>query len=123
MEECKRIFELICFNTNTFKQLVGDYLAPCSISVLLGGLAISAAGYAVVGVFAYHRAQEYGSIISTMCILLILLETLWNGLMVSSEERLVIVMPCTLTVGLLVAIVCRSMHRQRVSCVATEVVV
>ena len=97
-------------------QLVGILLSELSDSVLLGGFAISTAGYAIACIVAYHQTRELGAILCTLCIVLVLTENTWNWLMVTPAERLMVVMPVALDTSFAIALAYQAQYRGQKSC-------
>ena len=50
--------------------------------------------------YAYTRSPTRVAMAATICIALVLLETLWNGLCISPPERLMVVLPMIVNAGL-----------------------
>lgn len=69
-------------------------------SVLFTGIALCSALYAASCMHVYHTAPRSVSITLTACILLVFLETVWNGLNVTPVERLAVVLPSLVNIGL-----------------------
>lgn len=69
-------------------------------AALLSGIAVCATGYAISSSYAYRRAPKSVAIITTLCIILVMFESLWNVLKVSAIERLVVVLTAMVNVGL-----------------------
>lgn len=67
---------------------------------LLSGIVACSTGYAVSCGHAYSRAPRLIAIAGAFCIAIVLLESVWNVLRVSSVERLTVVLPSMVNVGL-----------------------
>ena len=67
---------------------------------LLSGIVACAIGYAVSCGHAYRRAPRLIAMAGALCIAIVLLEGVWNFLRVSPVERLAVVLPSIVNVGL-----------------------
>ena len=79
-------------------------------AALLGGFGACAAGYAISSGYAYRRAPRLVAMIATLCISIVMLESLWNLIKVSPVERLTVVLITMVNVGLTGALGSRTMR-------------
>jgi hypothetical protein len=89
-------------------QIVADLIRQLSNTVLIGSIAVCTVGYATSCMYIYYRAPRLVALTAAVCITLVLLESLWNGLRITPVERLAVVMPMAINVGLT-----WSLHRQK----------
>ncbi|RII24144.1 hypothetical protein CUC08_Gglean012977 [Alternaria sp. MG1] len=69
-------------------------------SILFTSIALCSALYAASCMHIYCTAPRPVAIVLTACILLVFLETVWNGLDVTPVERLAVVLPTMIDFGL-----------------------
>jgi hypothetical protein len=72
---------------------------------------IATAGYAMCCVLVYHRASELVAITATLSTLVVVAESLLNTLRLTPVERIMVVLPTVLNVGLTWALACRAAQR------------
>ena len=73
---------------------------------LLAGFAGSTVCYAISSMLVYRRAPDVVSIVSTLCILLVICENGWNALGFTMAERALIVVPMAVNAGITIALLC-----------------
>lgn len=79
---------------------------------LLCGIAFCTVGYAMACMHAYSRAPSLVALAATICIVLVFLEGFWNRISVTPVERLAVVMPVAVNIGLTWALYRRRSSRQ-----------
>jgi hypothetical protein len=72
---------------------------------------IATAGYAMCCVLVYHRASELVAITATLSTLVVVAESLLNTLRVTPVERIMVILPTVLDVGLTWSLACRAAQR------------
>ncbi|EMD67010.1 hypothetical protein COCSADRAFT_33917 [Bipolaris sorokiniana ND90Pr] len=82
------------------RKFISQQVKNIPDSVLFTGIALCSALYAASCMHVYHTAPRSVSITLTACILLVFLETVWNGLNVTPVERLAVVLPSLVNIGL-----------------------
>ena len=90
------------------KQLVAGPIQQSSSTALAGSIAICTVGYATACMTAYHRDPSLVPVTTAVCIAAVFVEGLWNGLCVSLMERLAVLMPVAINIGITLAL-----NRQR----------
>lgn len=83
---------------------MNDPIKSCSAAVLLGGIALCTVGYSTSCMHAYSKTAGRSTIAAATCIILVLIESLWNGLNVDPLERLMVILPIAINAGLTWAI-------------------
>ncbi|KAF2654238.1 hypothetical protein K491DRAFT_694003 [Lophiostoma macrostomum CBS 122681] len=96
-----------------WQDLVGGPIQQSSSAVLIGSIAFCTVGYAAACMYAYSRAPSLVAFAATVCIALVFIEGFWNGLHVTPVERLAVVMPMAVNVGLTCAMHCQRGSRPR----------
>lgn len=83
-----------------WQDLVTPAVRELPGAALLSGIAACATGYAISSGYAYRRAPRLVAIIATLCVSVVMFESLWNVLSVSSVERFLVVLITMVNVGL-----------------------
>jgi len=83
-----------------WQNIVESPVRKSSQAVVLVSIAFCALGYSTCCMYAYRRSPARVAITATICVGLILLETLWNGLYISPFERLMVALPLAVNAGL-----------------------
>lgn len=73
-------------------------------STLLGGLVVSTAGYTLATMAIHRKAPDATTMVSALCILLVLSEGWLNALRVTTAERLLVVMPAMVDLGMILVL-------------------
>ncbi|KAF2247522.1 hypothetical protein BU26DRAFT_349194 [Trematosphaeria pertusa] len=84
-------------------------------SVLFGGFVFSTVGYAISCIALYRRAPNVVVAIVMPCILLVLLEGWWNYLRVTPAERVLVIMPTVVDVGMTWVLLCGAARLRNLS--------
>lgn len=83
-----------------WQSAVGDSIKSLPAGMLLGGIALCTLGYSTSCMYAYSRARSRSTIAAAACIVLVLIDSLPNGLKVGPLERLMIILPIAVNAGL-----------------------
>lgn len=97
-----------CAITCLTKQLVAGPVQQSSSTALAGSIALCSVGYVTACMVAYHRDPNFVAVTTAVCVVAVFVEGLWNGLNVSLMERLAVVMPLAINIGVTLAL-----NRQR----------
>jgi ABC-type enterochelin transport system permease subunit len=81
-------------------QLVASPIQQSISTALIGSIAFCTVGYATACIYTYSRAPSLVAFATAACIALVFIEGLWNGLRVTLIERLAVVMPTAVNIGL-----------------------
>jgi len=73
-------------------------------STLLGGLVVSTAGYTLATIAVHRRAPDAIAMVSALCIILVLSEGWLNALRVTPAERILVVMPAIVNLGMILVL-------------------
>ncbi|XP_014553237.1 hypothetical protein COCVIDRAFT_108195 [Bipolaris victoriae FI3] len=91
-----------------WQDLVAGPVQRLSSAVLAGSIALCSVGYVTACMIAYQRDPSFITVTTATCIAAVFVEGLWNGLHVSFMERLAVVMPLAINIGVTLAL-----NRQR----------
>ncbi|KAH7563832.1 hypothetical protein BM1_00879 [Bipolaris maydis] len=91
-----------------WQDLVAGPVQQSSSTALAGSIALCSVGYVTACMVAYHRDPNFVAVTTAVCVVAVFVEGLWNGLNVSLMERLAVVMPLAINIGVTLAL-----NRQR----------
>ncbi|EMD67014.1 hypothetical protein COCSADRAFT_284024 [Bipolaris sorokiniana ND90Pr] len=86
------------------QDIVAGPIQQSSSAALAGSIALCSVGYVTACIIAYHRNPSFVAFTTAFCIAAVFFEGLWNGLRVSLMERLAVVMPLAINIGVTLAL-------------------
>ena len=93
------------------EQITASPIQNASNYTLVGSIALCVVGYAVACMHVYNRTPRLTAMAAGIFIACVFIEGLWNGLRVNPIERLAVVMPTAVNVGLTWGLYCQRSSR------------